>query len=211
MILDRQRLIAFAAVFTVGIAMFAGMFLLTGYLQEILGYSALLTGLGFVPFGLAALLVSHQLAARQLGTPSGPVAPRTVLAMGLLAAAAAIASLSLLDPAAGYAAVLPAMVLLGAGGTAVMVTGSAAATLAAGQDSGVAGALANSAQQVGAALGTGLLTAVATGATARVSAEVRTVAVTTSPGSRPSRHTTVTTHRWGRTTRWCGPSRCASA
>lgn len=167
LIVEQHRVIAFAAVFMVGIAMFAGMFLLTGYLQEILGYSALLTGLGFVPFGVAAVLVSHLLAVHPLGSAAGAVGPRTVLVVGLLAAAAAIASLALLDPTTGYVGVLPAMLLLGGGGTAVMVTGAASATFGAGRNSGVAGALVNSAQQIGAALGTGLLTAVAASATAR--------------------------------------------
>lgn len=164
LVADPARAVALVTVFMVGIAMFAGMFFLTGYLQDVLGYTALITGLGFVPFGAAALLVSHLLATHQLGTPSGAVGPRVVLAIGLFAAAAAIASFALLEPTAGYVGVLPAMLLLGAGGTAVMVTGSASATLGAGRDSGVAGALVNSAQQVGAAVGTGLLTAVAAGA-----------------------------------------------
>lgn len=143
--------------------MFAGLFFLTVYLQDVLGYSALATGLAFLPFGAGALVVSHL-----LGTPrAARVPPRTPLVLGLLTTASALGGFAVIDPAAGYAAVIPMMLLLGAGGTAVMVTGAGAATLGTGPDSGVAGALVNSGQQVGAALGTALLTAIAAGATAR--------------------------------------------
>lgn len=83
--------------------------------------------------------------------------------LGLLTTASAVAGFAVIDPAAGYRAVVPVMLLLGAGGTAVMVTGSGAATLGAGPDSGVASALVNSGQQEGAALGIALLTAIAAG------------------------------------------------
>jgi hypothetical protein len=67
----------------------------------------------------------------------------------------------MLDPGSSYvSAVLPAMLLLGSGGTVVMITAGDVATEGAGADSGVAGSLVNSAQQVGAALGTALLTSV---------------------------------------------------
>lgn len=163
LVADRQRASAFIAVFVAGIGMFAGIFFLTGYLHDVLGYSALGTGMAFLPFGVGAVAVSHL-----LGTPrAGRLAPGTALAAGLLTTAAAIAGFALVDPAAGYVPVIPVMVLLGAGGTAVMVTGAGTATLGAGADSGVAGALANAGQQMGAALGTALLAGVAAGATAR--------------------------------------------
>lgn len=169
---DRAGVLGWAAPATVtlllaglvlALLLIAGLFFLTVYLQDVLGYSALATGLAFLPFGAGALVVSHL-----LGTPrAARVPPRTPLVLGLLTTASALGAFAVIDPAAGYAAVIPVMLLLGAGGTAVMVTGAGAATLGAGPDSGVAGALVNSGQQVGAALGTALLTAVAAGATAR--------------------------------------------
>lgn len=160
LVADRHRTAAFVAVFLVGIGMFAGMFLLTTYLQGLLGYSALLTGLAFLPFGGTAML-----ASRLLRSVTGRVPAHVLLGAGLLLAAAALGVFAVLDPSAGYLGVLPVMVLLGAGGTVVMVTASGLATLGAGSYSGVAGALVNSSQQVGAALGTALLTAVAAAAT----------------------------------------------
>lgn len=153
---DRQRLGAFVAVFVVGIGIFAGMYILTTFQQGVLGYGALATGLGFLPFGLSAVATSQALSVVGTRVRSG-----TLLALGLLLVAAAVAWLTMLGSTSTYwTGILPAMLLLGAGGTAVMVTGSNAATVGADADSGVASALVNSGQQIGAALGTALLTAV---------------------------------------------------
>lgn len=163
LVADRQRAAAFAAVFVAGIGMFSGMYFLTSYLQGVLGYSAFATGLAFLPFGVGAVVVSYV-----LGTPrANRHAPTKILALGLLITAAAMAGFALIAPSAGYSPVLFVMLLLGAGSTVVLVTGAGAATLGAGLNSGVAGALVNSGQQMGAALGTALLAGVATGATAQ--------------------------------------------
>ncbi|WP_375003506.1 MFS transporter [Aeromicrobium sp. CTD01-1L150] len=160
---DRQRLAAFTAVFVVGIGMFAGMFILTTFLQGVLDYSALMTGLAFLPFGLSAIATSQLLT---IVSPRIQPGPR--LGVGLLIAAVAIASFMLLSGDSTYVTgILPAMLLLGAGGTIVMVTGSNTATLGAGTDSGMASALVNSGQQIGAALGTALLTAIMAATTRR--------------------------------------------
>ncbi|MFD4366219.1 MFS transporter [Rhodococcus sp. NPDC058521] len=153
---DRQRLAAFVAVFAVGIGMFAGMYILTSFLQGVLGYSALVTGVAFLPFGLGAVVTSQLLSAAADRVRSG-----VMLGVGLLVVAAAIATFMRLGPDATYlTGILPAMLLLGVGGTIVMVVGSNTATANAGTDSGIASALVNSGQQIGAALGTALLTAV---------------------------------------------------
>lgn len=163
LITDQRRATAFAAVFVAGIGMFAGMFLLTNYLQGILGYSALVTGLAFLPFGVGAIVISHLLGIARFSR----VRPRKILIFGLLTTASALAGFALIHPTSGYAPILLVMLLLGAGSTAVMVAGTGAATLGAGTNSGVAGALVNSGQQIGAALGTALLMSVAAGVTAR--------------------------------------------
>ncbi|MGP3935745.1 MFS transporter [Nonomuraea sp. KM88] len=160
---DRLRLAAFTSVFVVGIGIFAGMYILTTFLQGVLGYSALLTGLAFLPYGLSAMATSQLLTV-----VSGRVSAVAMLVVGLFISAAAIASFILLGTDSTYVTgILPAMLLLGAGGTIVMVTGSDAATRGAGTDSGIASALVNSGQQIGAALGTALLTAIMAATTRR--------------------------------------------
>lgn len=152
---NRSRVAGYLAAFFVGVAMFAGMFVLTSFMQEIWGSSPLRTGLAFLPFALGAALATGLLPTVRARVAAGPV-----LAGGLLLAAAAVATFTQLHPGSGYLGVLPAMVLLGAGGTVVMITAGDVATAGAGPDSGIAGSLVNSAQQVGAALGTALLTSV---------------------------------------------------
>ncbi|MFD0555874.1 sugar phosphate permease [Stackebrandtia endophytica] len=158
---DRHRITALTAVFVVGIGMFAGMFILTTFLQGILDYSALETGLAFLPFGVSAIATSQMIAALSRRVSTG-----VMLFSGLFLMAVATASFMLLGSDSTYlTGVLPAMLLLGAGGTIVMITGANAATLGAGADSGIASALVNSGQQIGAALGTALLTAIMTATT----------------------------------------------
>lgn len=155
---DRDRVAGCAAALVVGLAMFAGMFVLTGFLQDAQGLTPVLVGLAFAPFGVGAVVTTALLPRVRRR-----VAPVPVLAGGLLLAALALGSLAPLGPESSYAlGVLPAMLLLGAGGTVVMITAGDVATAGAGADSGVAGALVNATQQVGAAVGLALLTSVMT-------------------------------------------------
>lgn len=160
---DGRRVVALGAVFIGGIGMFAGIYVLTMILQGVLGYSALLTGLAFLPFGLSAVVTSKLLSPAATRLRAEPL-----LAIGLFAMAAAISTFLWLGPDSTYVtAVLPAMLLLGFGGTIVMTTGANAATLGAGTDSGIASALVYAGQQVGSALGTALLTSLMTSTTRR--------------------------------------------
>lgn len=153
---DRNRLAGYVAAGFAGVGMFAGMFVITAFLQEARGLTPMQVGLAFMPFGLGAVLTTWVLPAVRTRARPG-----TVFAIGLLLAGAAVATFVQLDPGSGYVAgVLPAMLLLGSGGTVVMITAADVATAGAGEDSGVAGSMVNAAQQVGAALGTALLTSV---------------------------------------------------
>lgn len=153
---DRARVSGCLAAFFAGIAMFAGMFVLTAFMQSAWDIPPVRIGLAFLPFAIGAVIVTVVLPRIRAQFAPGPV-----LAAGLALAACGLASLGFLDSASGYiGGVLPAMLLLGAGGTVVMITAGDVATAGAAADSGVAGALVNSAQQVGAALGTAVLGAV---------------------------------------------------
>ncbi|WGX95065.1 MFS transporter [Nocardioides sp. L-11A] len=154
----RTRSLGYVAAFFVGVAMFAGMFVLTVFLQVALARSPTEIGIAFAPFMLGAVGITWTLPALR-----ATFTPGSVLALGLTAAGGAVLTLALLSARSTYVTgVLPAMVLLGVGGTIVMVTAADLATADAGEDSGVAGSMVNSAQQVGAGLGTALLTSVMT-------------------------------------------------
>jgi hypothetical protein len=142
-----------------------GVFLLLTYdFQVVLGYSPVRAGIAFLPMS-AAVFASSTTISRQL-LPR--VRPRALIVPGLLLAAAGMATLTLLQAGSSYVThVLPGELLLGLGIGAVFVPAFSTATLGVGPaEAGVASALANTSQQVGASLGTALLNTVATTATA---------------------------------------------
>lgn len=160
-IADRVRVSALVATFVLALALFAGLLFVTIYLQVVLEFSALRTGVALLPFGLAAIVVSRVIA--RIGTR---LSGRAGLLAGLVAVGVAMALLPTLTASSGYAVgVVPLLVLLGAGGPLVMVTATNLATAGAGADSGIAGAAVTATQQVGAAVGTALLGSIAAAAT----------------------------------------------
>jgi hypothetical protein len=89
-------------------------------------------------------------------------AVRSLICPGLLTIAAGLALLGFLETDSNYwLHVLPVFLLVGLGTGWVLVTANSTATLGAGPDSAVAGAMVMTSQQVGASLGTALLSTVA--------------------------------------------------
>jgi EmrB/QacA subfamily drug resistance transporter len=127
-----------------GAGLFAVFFFLTLYMQDLLHYSPLKTGIAYVP--LSILLVMSA------GVGSG-----------FLLGAGGLALLARLSPTSGYLDLLPSLVLIGTGmgGAFVSVTSSAVSGVPQ-EDTGVASALLNASQQIGGSLGLAILTAVAT-------------------------------------------------
>ena len=141
-----------------GAGLFGVFFFLTLYMQDILRYSALKTGVAYLPF-TAMIVISAGVGSRILSR----VGTRPVVVTGLLLAATGLALLARLSPATGYLDFLPSLVLMGTGlgGTFVAITSSAVAGVPR-EDTGVASALLNASQQIGGSLGLAVLTAVAT-------------------------------------------------
>jgi EmrB/QacA subfamily drug resistance transporter len=141
-----------------GAGLFAVFFFLTLYMQDVLHYSALKTGVAYLPIS-AMLITSAGVGSRILGR----VGARPILVTGFLLAAAGMALLVRISPTTGYLDLLPSLLLVGAGmGAAfVSVTSSAVAGVPR-EDAGVASALLNASQQIGGSLGLAVLTAVAT-------------------------------------------------
>ncbi len=161
---DRNRAGSYLGIGLAVVAMYGLFLLLTYDFQVVLRYSPLRAGLAFLPLS-AAVLASSTLISRAL---MPRLAPRLLMAPGLLAGAVGMATLTGLQAGAGYAAhVLPAEILLGLGMGAVFVPAFSTATLGVGpRDAGVASAVAGTAQQIGASVGTALLNTVAAAATA---------------------------------------------
>lgn len=161
---DRNRVGAYLSV-ALAVAGMYGLFLfLTYYLQVVLGYSPIRTGLAFLPLSAAVLVSSGAIASRLL--PRVP--PRALVVPGLLVAAAAMALLTQLHVDSGYLSqVLPAEILLGLGAGCVFVPAFNVATQRVDRrDAGVASAVVNTSQQVGGSVGTALLNTIAASATA---------------------------------------------
>jgi EmrB/QacA subfamily drug resistance transporter len=137
-------------------------FFLTLYMQNVLGYSAIQTGLAYLPLCFAVAIsagVSSQLLSR--------VGTRPVIVVGALIAAGGLYWLSRIPVDGSYLAdLLPGLLVLafGAGGVFVGVTTAANAGVPADQ-AGLAAALLNASQQLGGALGLAIFTAVSTSRT----------------------------------------------
>ncbi|MEU9114625.1 MFS transporter [Streptomyces sp. NPDC048483] len=161
---DRNRGGAFLTIGLAVIGMF-GMFLfMTYYLQTVLGYSPVRTGLAFLPLVAAIVVGSTQISARLLHR----LAPRRLMVPGALLAAVGLYTLTYLTARPAYVShVLPAELLVGLGmGLVFMPVMATATSGVAPQDSGVTSATVNTAQQVGGSLGTALLNTIATSTSA---------------------------------------------
>ena len=162
---DRQRVGAFLTTLLVTIGMFGVFLFLTYYMQGVLGYSPVKTGVAYLPMTAGMIVGSTQIAARGLGK----VPPRMLMVPGLLVAAGALAITAQVGTEPAYAShILPGMLMLGLGmGTAMMTSVSLATGSVAPRDSGAASATFNTAQQVGGSIGTALLNTIAATVTAR--------------------------------------------
>jgi EmrB/QacA subfamily drug resistance transporter len=162
-VLDRFRGGAYLAIGLSAIGMFAIFLFLTYYLEEVLRFSPVTTGLAFLPM-IAALMVSSTSSS---GLLMPRVGPRVLVPLGLIIAAGGLVMLAAqLGTGSSYAAVvLPALVVLGLGLGLVFGCAMNAATYGADpSDAGVASAMVNTCQQIGGSVGTALLNTIAASA-----------------------------------------------
>lgn len=145
------------------VGMFGIFLFLTFYFQIVKGYSLVVSGLAFLPLMICMVIGSTQISGRLMSR----VPARLLMAPGFLVAAAGMLLLTRMETDSSYAAlILPGQVLAGLGmGTAFMPAMSLATHGIEPRDAGVASAMANTAQQVGGAIGTALLNTLAAGAT----------------------------------------------
>jgi len=159
---ERNRAGAFLVSLLIGLALF-GMFLfLVYYLQGTLGYSALKSGLAFLPFS-GGIVVAAALASALLPR----IGPRPLMVGGTVGAAIGMAWFTRITVDSGFVShVLPAEIVMSLGmGFAFVALSSTALIGVAPRDAGVASALVNTTQQVGGSLGTALLNTIAASAT----------------------------------------------
>jgi EmrB/QacA subfamily drug resistance transporter len=156
---NRSLAAADTSLLFVAAALFGMFFFLTLYLQQVLGYSALKTGLAYLPLSLT-LIAASALASRVVDR----FTPKPVLVVGLLISTCGFLLLTGISGHGDYASrVLPAMFTLGVGLGLTFVPVTIAATSGvAAADSGLASGLVNTTQQVGGSLGLAVLSSVST-------------------------------------------------
>ncbi len=147
-----------------GAAMFSQFFLLTLYMQQVLHYSALKTGVAYIALTLTIISVSA--LAQALVTRVGV---RLILPTGLAISAVALLLFARLPVHGQYLPdLLPAFLLSGIGLALAFVPMSIGGlTGVRPADAGVASGLINTSQQIGGAIGVAAVTTVATTFTSR--------------------------------------------
>jgi len=150
---DRVRAGAYITQTLVALGIF-GMFLwITFYLQDIHGYSAVKSGLLFMPFSLG-VIVSAVLTSQLLPR----FGPRPLATIGCLMTAVGLLMLSGVSATSSYLVhVMPAMIVASLGlGMAFVVLASTALFNVEARDTGAASAVLSSAQQLGGSFGTAI-------------------------------------------------------
>lgn len=137
-------------------------YFLSLYMQDVLHFSAMLTGVGFLPHTLITVVVGAQLAPRLLAR----FPARTLIASGSLVAAVGFWWQSLLEVDSTYVSGVLGPAIAISLGTGLLNTPLTAAVTSgvADDDAGAASGLMNTTKQVGGALGLAALVTVAAAA-----------------------------------------------
>ncbi|MFG1706899.1 DHA2 family efflux MFS transporter permease subunit [Nonomuraea sp. M3C6] len=139
-------------------AMFAFQIIVALYMQKVLGYGALATGLAMLPAAVAIGGVSLFVSAR-LNTRFGT---RAVLVAGLVLLLGAMGWLTRVPVQASYVVdLLPVMLLVTGGGLVLPALTTLGMSGAKADDAGLASGLFNTTQQIGMALGVAVLSTLA--------------------------------------------------
>jgi EmrB/QacA subfamily drug resistance transporter len=154
---DRSRAGGYLVMLVVGAAMF-GMFLYVSFfIQGVLGYSALKTGLAFLPFPFTVAITS-QIVAKQLPV----LGPKLIITFGTSTLTLGMIWMSRVSAETNYFPdlLLPLLVLAFSMACLFVPLTVVAVRKIASSDAGLASALLNVGQQVGGALGVSVLATV---------------------------------------------------
>ena len=154
-VLDRNRGAAYLGILIAGAGMFGVFLFVTYYLQDTLHYSAVITGLAFLPM-VVCIAIASNLSNIVLMPRIGP---KPIVASGLLLGAVGEVLFTRIGVHSSYAGVvLPALLVTGFGLGLMFSTAFNTGTYGvAPRDTGVASATVNTSQQLGGAIGTSLL------------------------------------------------------
>jgi EmrB/QacA subfamily drug resistance transporter len=158
--LDRTRGSGFIGMFLGASAMLSAVFFMAYYVQTVLGYTAVHSGVAFLPLPIALVLTAALIGPRL----NRRVGPRIVVPIGMLLGATAMLLFSHITTADDYVGhLLPGLIILGVGLGILFPTNVNSATLGVRrEDAGVASALVNTVQQVGGTIAVAVFNTVAT-------------------------------------------------
>jgi EmrB/QacA subfamily drug resistance transporter len=145
--------------FILGMTIFGMFFLLSLYMHDVLGFSAIRTGVGYLAVALTAVAASG--VAQALVTKIGV---KPALAAGMLLLGGGLLWFTQISVDGSYAVdLLPGFLLIGVGlGFSFVPVSIAALAGATSKEAGLASGLINTSQQIGGALGLAILTTAAT-------------------------------------------------
>jgi EmrB/QacA subfamily drug resistance transporter len=154
---DRNRAAGYVNFFLGPMAMMSAFFFLTQYLQDVLGYDAMSTGLAFLPVAAIMFVMTRLIP---LWLPSMGPKPFAIAGTALLAGA--LAWLSQLTATTDYVpGLLGPMIMLGiGGGLAFAPLNVVIMSTVRSADAGAAGGVLQTMQQVGSTLGLAVLVTV---------------------------------------------------
>jgi predicted MFS family arabinose efflux permease len=177
---DRNRSGAYLIMLCIGTAMFGLFFFLTLFTQTVLGYSAVRSGIAYLPFTVG-IVAAAGLASRLVAR----VGPRPLILAGTAAAAGGMFWFSRLTEHAGYGGQLLGPILVTSSGLGLLFVPLSLVALhnVADQHAGVAASLLNAGQQVGGAIG---LAALGTIAWTAVAGNLRNASAAVAAGRQPA-------------------------
>jgi EmrB/QacA subfamily drug resistance transporter len=148
-----------AAMLFVGLAMFGTFFYVSLYMQNVLKYSPVEAGASFLPMTILVILI-----APRAGALTDRVGSRWLVGTGMTLLAVMLFYYTTLGAHESFWALLPGLLLGGAGMGMTMTPVTAAAMSAVSVDkAGVGSAVLNSARQVGGSLGIAVMGAIVAG------------------------------------------------
>jgi EmrB/QacA subfamily drug resistance transporter len=177
---DRNRSGAYLIMLCIATGLFGLFFFLTLFTQTVLGYSAIRSGIAYLPFAVGVVIASA-LAGRLVAR----IGPRPLILAGAAAVAGGMFWFSRLTEHAGYAGQLLGPMLVTSCGLGLVFVPLSLVALhnVAEQDSGVASSLLNTGQQVGGAIGLAVLGTIAW---STVADTVRTTSAAIAAGQQPA-------------------------
>jgi len=159
----RQRGGAVATILFVAASMFSVFFFITQFMQDVMGYSPVRTGLAFLPMSLGIMVVA-QIVSRSIHR----IGPKPFMVGGITLIGVSMAWLSQLQTSWGYGQLVGPLLVLAVGAGSSFVSLFPTATQGVEPKRvGMASALVTVGQQVGGTLGLSTLVSVAAAAARR--------------------------------------------